>query len=451
MANSVDKYGNSELMRAAAKGDEAALKRLLASDPNLDLQNKDGDTALMVAVDKGQKGAVQHIIHAKCSLNIQNKFGDTALIKAAWVGHKGIIKLLVDADADTNIKNKDGQTALMVAAQRNLEDPVNALLNGLYPANVNAQDLEGCTALMISAREGHEAVVKALLDAAADCNLLDKQGKTAAAMAPKGGPVADILKKITSASDVLLTMFLKDLKVESAQDALMELGVEAVEDLALLDVPDIDDMVEKGTVTAEVGAIVKAHVMKFKGTEDGGGGGGGGGVDFGLMESMAELNSKDTAGLTPLMRACKDGDKEASEALLKVKADVSLVDNEGKTALMHAAGMGSEELVQLLLDKGGDPNALDQAGKTALVLAKGSPAAAILKPVTAEGKDLLATFLTANGLGGLHALLDEEGVECVADLAYLEEADTARLAAAASLTPEQTTTFQAFVAAAVAK
>src|SRR5689334_23414395 len=84
-----------------------------------------------------------------------------------------------------------------------------------------------------------------------------------------------------------------------------------------------------------------------------------------LVDSGANVNSKNESGVTPLMNASGMGNKEIVELLLAKGADVNAKTPGNYTALMQAALVGQTEIVKILLDAGADPSVKDVAGKTA--------------------------------------------------------------------------------------
>jgi ankyrin repeat protein len=89
-----------------------------------------------------------------------------------------------------------------------------------------------------------------------------------------------------------------------------------------------------------------------------------------LLAKGAEVNTKDSRGMTALMVASEKGHVEVVKALLASGADVNIKTNEGWTALMFASEKGDIETVLALLTKEPDVNARNKDGKTALTIAK---------------------------------------------------------------------------------
>ena len=126
-------------------------------------------------------------------------------------------------------------------------------------------------------------------------------------------------------------------------------------------------------------------------------------VEF-LLDRGADINAKDIGGDTALTYSGQPqidpttglpktftSDDEIIEVkicklLLDKGADINAKDSEGMTALMYAASSGQTNMVEFFLDKGADINAKDKAGHTALGNAIENGNAAIvqlLQPVNA--------------------------------------------------------------------
>lgn len=86
------------------------------------------------------------------------------------------------------------------------------------------------------------------------------------------------------------------------------------------------------------------------------------------LQSGAHVNARSRSQeseRTPLMLACLRGKKEAVQSLLAKGAEVNAKDSGGMTALMWASFSGQHDIVQHLLDKGADANMKDKDGQTA--------------------------------------------------------------------------------------
>lgn len=120
-----------------------------------------------------------------------------------------------------------------------------------------------------------------------------------------------------------------------------------------------------------------------------------------LIEKGAEINARDTWGLTPLDSACFPGEvvanlgikkganvhgsRDVAELLIENGADVNAKNNCLETPLHQAAHWGQIELVRLLLSKGADLNAKTRGGATPLSRAEGSGHGEISALLIAKG------------------------------------------------------------------
>ena len=90
-----------------------------------------------------------------------------------------------------------------------------------------------------------------------------------------------------------------------------------------------------------------------------------------LISEGADVNARDTDGLTPLMIAAKfSSTPEIVQLLLEKGAEVNATSTDGWTPLMSAARYSSTpEIVQLLIEKGAELEARSTAGSTPLMVA----------------------------------------------------------------------------------
>jgi hypothetical protein len=108
-ASDVDIHG------AAASGDVAALKALIAAGSDLNAREASGGSSpLITAATFGQTEAATALIDAGADLDQQNNDGSTALLTAAFFCRTEIVEALLDAGADRSIANNAGSTPMDV-------------------------------------------------------------------------------------------------------------------------------------------------------------------------------------------------------------------------------------------------------------------------------------------------------------------------------------------------
>ena len=122
-----------------------------------------------------------------------------------------------------------------------------------------------------------------------------------------------------------------------------------------------------------------------------------------LLESGAEVDTKNAGGLAPLHYAARVGLKGVVEELLGKDADTNIRDSYGSTPLRDAALSGHRDVVEALLLKKADPNARDNIGMTPLhAAAQGVGLRTIIEGVDVrkEMLDALQNQLNGFGVGG---------------------------------------------------
>ncbi len=215
---------NARTVKAVAKGDRAAVTRLLARGASVNARTEDDRTLLAVAAARGDVPMARLLIERHADVDLQCHPGETALCIAAGEGRLAMVKLLVAAKADIDAFRKYTPPIGAAAASGHLavvkyladhganlnpregRDPPLALASELGQvaavklliargANV---DLAGynTTPLMRAAREHHRDVVRALMEAGASPYLLSYHGDTAASLADE--ETRQLIRKLTA-------------------------------------------------------------------------------------------------------------------------------------------------------------------------------------------------------------------------------------------------------------
>ena len=110
-----------------------------------------------------------------------------------------------------------------------------------------------------------------------------------------------------------------------------------------------------------------------------------------LIEAGADVNLRNSLGVTPLFMASRYGHAGVVELLLANKADVNVVrKTDGVTSLMVASQDGHTEVVDLLLANKADVNAARTDGATPLFMASVYGHAEIVKLLLAAGANVHA-------------------------------------------------------------
>jgi hypothetical protein len=88
-----------------------------------------------------------------------------------------------------------------------------------------------------------------------------------------------------------------------------------------------------------------------------------------LLSSGADVNERNSRGVTPLMAAAHKGNLDLTKLLVEKGADVNATTPKGLTPLMAAVEAGNPEVVRFLLSKGADANMKEEAVFNAYQLA----------------------------------------------------------------------------------
>jgi len=87
----------------------------------------EAETGLLLASFKGDNEAIRDLLAKGVNVNIKDADGRTPLTEAAWNGHTETIKLLLEHGADPSVKKNDGETALTLATARGQKEAVALL------------------------------------------------------------------------------------------------------------------------------------------------------------------------------------------------------------------------------------------------------------------------------------------------------------------------------------
>ncbi len=117
----LDEYGKTALLSAAAMGDADMVRELLNKGANPNAAHVDyGWTALTNATENGNEEIAKILLeHDSVDIDAYDDYaGATALFLAARYGREEIAKLLLEKGANWKAENEDGETLVDVAAQR---------------------------------------------------------------------------------------------------------------------------------------------------------------------------------------------------------------------------------------------------------------------------------------------------------------------------------------------
>ena len=217
-----DRTGGTALHHAARAGRSGMIRVLLAQGADINQRDINGATPLSIAIETSHQAAARALIDAGADVTLPGHSGVTPLAAAAYKGSVDVLDTLLRRGADPKAPDSTGKPAILYAAARGFTQIVTRLLdagsdvnqvyaNGLtvlswaagyaedVPASegaglvrlllergarVNTADDRGMTPLMIAASMDHAEVAELLLARGADASLKDKDGRSAADLAP---------------------------------------------------------------------------------------------------------------------------------------------------------------------------------------------------------------------------------------------------------------------------
>lgn len=292
-------FGWTELMDAAAKGDLARVRDLLAQGADVNAMGRSGLTALMAAAN----AAVAEALIAKgADVNAKGPTGLTALTHAISWNRIDVAQVLLARGADPNAKGISGSRVLRDAAVRGQTTIVRALLE--KGADPNAKDDLGMTALLHAAEHRYSAVVEALLDKGADPNAKDRYGQPPLLLAAERDDEASVR-------------------------ALLRKGADrnAIASFSPMGGTDADTALKRAAARGSTG-VVRA-----------------------LLDNGADIDGKGSSGDTALMIAAKAGQEAVVRLLVDKGADIDVRNQAGKSALGIAEVSKRTAVVKILLAK----------------------------------------------------------------------------------------------------
>jgi hypothetical protein len=170
------------LHEAAAKGDVAAIERLVAEGEKPNIQDSRSRTPLHVAAYLKQYAAARALLKLGANPNALEIDQYDIVTIAAVKNDVELLKLALEGGASArNVTSRYQGTALIAAAHLGHVEAVNILIDAKAPLN-HLNNL-GWTALMEAIVLGngdarHTAVVRALVEAGCDVNIADRGGLT---------------------------------------------------------------------------------------------------------------------------------------------------------------------------------------------------------------------------------------------------------------------------------
>uniref|UniRef100_A0A3B5A792 Ankyrin repeat domain 28 n=1 Tax=Stegastes partitus TaxID=144197 RepID=A0A3B5A792_9TELE len=386
--NQVNEKGFAPLhFTAASRHGALCLELLVCNGADVNIKSKDGKTPLHMTAIHGRFSRSQAIIENGAEIDCEDKNGNTPLHIAARYGHELLINTLITNRADTAKRGVHGMFPLHLAALSGFSDCCRKLLSSGFDidtpddfgrtclhaaaclfalvgsgASVNDLDERGCTPLHYAAASDTDGkCLEYLLRNDANPGIRDNQGYNAVHYASAYGHRL-CLELIASETplDVLMetsgTDILNDSDVRAPVSPLHLAayhGHHHAMEVLVQSLLDLDVRNSQGRTPLDLAAF-KGHVEC---------------VDV-LINQGASILVKDfTLKRTPIHAAATNGHSECLRLLIgnaDLQSAVDIQDGNGQTPLMLSVLSGHTDCVYSLLNKGASVEAKDKWGRTAL-------------------------------------------------------------------------------------
>jgi ankyrin repeat domain-containing protein 50 len=215
-----DSYGQTPLLWAAKRGNEAAL-RLLLEQERVEKDSTDGSgrTALSWAAGNGHDDVVRLLLEEGSDINAKDNDGWAALQHAIWNTESATVRLLLEHKANIMAKDNNGWTALHRAADSGREDMLRLLIGNesidaenmtpemetmiRYKTFVKKLVKEGVVGTLHHAiKRGDETTMKLLVEKGANTEMRGKWKRTALHEAADSGNEAIMQILLENGADV---------------------------------------------------------------------------------------------------------------------------------------------------------------------------------------------------------------------------------------------------------
>jgi uncharacterized protein len=372
---------DSDVAEAAARGDRAALRALVAAGADVNAARRDSSTALHWAVYRQDHEAIELLLQAGADVGVATRAGATPLSMAAEYGDARAIERLLRAGADATVTGSNGETMLMLASRSGSVDAIRLFVDAGVDVNA-VEPLRGTNALMWAVNHRHADAVRVLLAAGADPSRASgPAGLPRNYLAPRVNvrAVEEAQRRRERAvaagrtyDEQLEWEYINNIDLGGPRNAYVpdrsrqaqagQDGAAAPGEQAAAAAPGPAPAPEPQAAPAPAPVLAAAAPAEAGATAETD-------LDDDPEVIVAGLVGGGGGGLTPLIFAAREGDIESARALLEGGADVNQRTNYGWTPLLTAVNNRNYQLAKLLIEHGADVNIPNDGGWTPLYLA----------------------------------------------------------------------------------
>jgi ankyrin repeat protein len=348
---------DSELVDAAAYGDENRVRTAYLQGANINGRNSSGLGALHAAAAGKNQAVAEFLLANGARINDRDGSGDTPLHKAINYGQLAMIDLLLARGADITMPDGKGRLPLTLAlanTTNRIDDTTRTEMAVVlidHGAPLGSRDREGQTLLQNAVEAGSLGTAKLLLEHAAsvDSAYPDKRTPLHVATVAGNASMVRLLLEYGAAVDRLTPGGDRALHtaIRAGNFNLVTTLIEGGANIDSLPSPLHERLLEPIGVDEELFVHFAARRLDTRSLELA--------LSLGLSVH-ATTGGKRIAGRTPLHMAVSSNAAPAARLLLERGARVDAHSGDSYTPLGLAAEKGYEQMVTLLLEHGADPN-----------------------------------------------------------------------------------------------
>lgn len=357
--NDDDDKASDVLYAASLAGHVSTVELLLDLGADVDAKGGRHQNALGAASSEGHFKVVETLLNAEANVEFFDEHWGNALQAAALRGHDTIVQLLADSGVDPNAPGGDKGTALVSAATNGHDTAIQTLLDLGVPSGATE---EMTSALIAASLGGYVKTVHLLAKHGANVSSLAQPSKTASYCTPLQAAASkrhlDVVKLLISLGA----------EVNGTDEGWFGTALVAAvdangdgKDLLVTTILDAGaDVNEVSPRSSHFHGPALVHAVR-KGDID---------CIIILLDRGADINSQQSAFLSPLQTAVYENKDGVVDLLLERGADLNIFAEpldvredissglgwSTMTALQDAAWYGHEELVRRLVDLGADLN-----------------------------------------------------------------------------------------------
>ncbi len=357
-----NKNGDTPLLLAAAMGDLEMVRAFLSDAPackTLNIQNNADKTPLFCAAEKGHTAVVEALLEKSDidTINALTTLKRSPIEIAAAHGHLDIVSLLLDKSNELN------RIAAFLSAAKNGHKDILVCIGKFFATNsIALPPVDQTRYLLLAMLNGHTETCEDILDACFkdsssqpfDLNYTEKAYLN----------LYETLKEAARKNhkQIIIKLFEKipfqtqniDDRCPANLKALIQTAwgnKAALQSLQEEQIKDIKD--NEGNNLLHIAALYGHESLCEQ-----------------YIQKGLKIDSKNSAGETPLMLAARNGNPEIVTWLLeKNPNNIDALNNEDESALSIAARSGNYAIVKTLLKAGADINLKNKKGHRALRIA----------------------------------------------------------------------------------